>query len=211
MTLLYRVRTASSGWTGAPGLNTFYFSGNVDAVPPGTTSDLAKLAHDRVCAGFAAFLSQLPTVWTALVSPNVDVINDVNGDLVNSYSVVPTATLQGTAPVGFLPISSMVLLRLNTSTFSDGSRLQGRAFIGPVAASVEGDGTPTASMITSALAMGTALQDVGISGLPVIGVWRRPRAANPLKPLLPARVGSFAPITSITVPDKFAVLRSRRD
>jgi hypothetical protein len=209
MTSIMRVRVVSTGWQGAPGLNTFYFQAGAAGETPAQTD--ANLCHTRVRAGFDAFKLQCPVPWTATVSPTVDVLNTETGDLVNSFSTPPTASVIGTAPLGFMPTATMILLRLNTSTFSDGSRIQGRAFLGPVALSDDADGTPTVSMNTAAIAMGEALQDAGIGGVPIIGVWRRPRLAAAGPPIVTARAGSFAAITSITSPDKFAVLRSRRD
>lgn len=216
MTQICRVRAASEGWLGGPGLNTFYFRTGENQVPP--VINTAQLCVTRVRAALDVWKAQMPLAWRCQVSNIVDVIEDSSGQLVNSFSVDPAAILAGVAPMGWAPTSTMVLLRLNTSTFSDGARLQGRAFLGPVANSLDDNGTVTQSMLDNATATGAALLDAGISDNPDLVVWRRPREARAaytkgekVFPAVTQRNGSIAQVTSITVPDKFAVLRSRRD
>lgn len=213
MTSIMRVRAASRGWSGGPGLNTFYFTAHGGPDPDEPIVDDAQLAHDRVHDAFAAATGMYPTSWKCLVSPNVDVLSDVNGELTSSFSVDPSAEITGSSGVGFGPTAAMALLRLNTSTFDDGSRIQGRAFLGPVGAVYDADGSPSSALLTVVNAFATAIQDAGVSLEPVLVVWRRPREADSehLPHPVTARDGSRADVTSVTVPDKFAVLRSRRD
>lgn len=204
---LYRVRAASSGWLGGPGLNTFYFvAGLVN--PDGAASD-ALLCANRVRTAFFDGLIAFPSVWTMTVSPTVDVIDAPTGALVNSFSVAPPATLVGTGLNSFHATALCMLLQLRTTSVIDGSRVMGRAFIGPHSAGNDPDGTPQAGLLTAARAIGTALMDPG--GGPNLAVWHRPRKAAAGPPIVTARAGAHALVTSTTVPDKWAVLRSRRD
>lgn len=209
MTFIMRVRAASAGWGGGPGLNTFYFAESAAGEAP-LESD-ATLCANRVRTAFFDARSIYRNSQTITVSPTVDVLETETGDLVDSFSVAPPVAVVGDN-VGVLgPTASMVLLRLNTSTFNDGSRLAGRAFLGPISGQSDADGTPNAFISTAVLAMGAALLDVGSPLNPRLVVWRRPRAAAAGPPVVTERPGLFGLVTSYTMPDKFAVLRSRRD
>lgn len=206
---MMRVRAASQGWTGAPGLNTVYFvSGDAGPMPEDTD---AQLAHDRVHAAFTDAVGLYPTAWNVTVSPAVDIIQTEDGELINSFSVTPSAQVNGTSGTGFGPIAAMLLCSMNTSTFNDGSRIQGRAYLGPLTAVHDTNGTPAAGLVANAVSFGTALADAGAGGVPKVVVWRRPRLAKAGPPVVTARDGAFGIVTSYTVPDKYAVLRSRRD
>jgi len=209
VTNIMRVRAASQGWTGGPGLNTVYFVAGDDGGAPALAD--AQLAADRVRTAFFDARTAFPGSWSVLVSPSVDVLNTENGDLVNSLSVTPPAVVVGDNVGGFGPTVTMVLCTLNTSTFSDGSRLKGRHFLGPVCLMVDSNGTPNAGLISEIQQYGTALNNAGPGGVPKVVVWRRPREAKAGPPAVTARDGSFGIVTSYTVADKYSVLRSRRD
>lgn len=211
MALLMRVRAASTGWTGGPGLNTFYF-GEESSTDPGTPSpDGALLCVNRVRDAWAVGKGIYPTSWSMAISPVVDVLQDTDGELVDSFSVTAPATIVGTSGSGYLPPSTCVLLQLRTLTFADGRKILGRTFMGPVSATIDADGSPNAAALAVGVNTGAALLDIGVTAGPGLRVWRRPRAARTLPTPLSARDGSSALVTSITVPDKYAVLRSRRD
>jgi len=208
-----RVRVVSQGWTGAPGLNTFYFKAGPSEDPSEPTLTEVDLALTRVHAAFASIVSGFPPAWTAVVDPQVDVIEAGTGALVDSITGTTPATVTGTSASTFGPIVVMGLLQLRTTVFSDGSNIRGRAFIGPWANYTDTNGTPGIQVTTGLATMAGELQDAGPGGVPVLAVWRRPRLADPdhLPSPITARVGSAANVSSITVPDKWAVLRSRRD
>jgi len=208
-----RVRVASNGWSGAPGLNTFYFKAGPSETPSAPAIEEVELALTRVHSAFASIVSGFPPVWTAQVDPQVDVLDAENGNLVNSFTGTTPAVVTGTSASTFGPIVVMGLLQLRTTTFLDGSNIRGRAFIGPWANYTDTNGTPGIQVTTGLATMAGELQDAGPGGVPVLCVWRRPREADPehLPNPVTARDGYAANCTSITVPDKWAVLRSRRD
>jgi len=208
MAFMYRVRAASNGWPGAPGLNTFYFEAD-DATG---TEAAANLCVTRVRDAFIPILPGQPTSWTLQVSPVVDVIQDTDGELQNSIVLSGTpAALVGTAENLYAPTSVMLLLKARTNTFHDGSRIAGRSYIGPSGPHSDPNGSPVAGALARVVTMGEELQDLGLLGGPRWVVWRRPRAARTLPTPLAARAGTSARVVSFEVPDKFAVLRSRRD
>lgn len=206
-----RVRAASTGWAGAPGLNTFYFTAGHEGSEGEPTSTEAELAYTRVQAAMSALASVFPANWRCLVNQGVDVIDAANGDLVNSISAGDGAAIAGTNGSGYGPTAVMLLARLNTGHFADGSRIQGRAFLGPMASDASAAGTPGTIVTAAGNAFATAIQDAGGGGVPVLTVWRREREARGGDRPLAHRDGSTATVTSVTIPGKFAILRSRRD
>lgn len=208
MAIIHRVRAVSTGWTGGPGLNTFYFREGA-----GTVADaaVAQLGADRVRSAFAQLTGTYPNGHQVLVDPVVDAINDTTGILVQSFGVTPPAAVPGIGGPGYGPLASMLLATLRTSGVVAGRRVAGRAFLGPVLNSVEANGTPTPGQLTALNAFGTEMLNAGPTG-PALVVWSRPVVATvpPALPVTP-RAGSSWAVTSITAKDFFAVLRSRRD
>lgn len=206
-----RVRFASDGWRGGPGLNTFYFQEQASGVPVDPTQEGVDLVTARVHDAMAGIGGLFPAPWHGQVNPFVDVLNPVNGDLMGSFSAAPTAVINGSSGSGFLPPQTMGLAQLRTSAFDDGRKIQGRAFFGPLAATIDADGSPNAAVVTTLTNWGVAMLDVGITHTPDLVVWRRPREARTTPKVVTQRDGRIAVVTSITVPDKYATLRSRRD
>jgi hypothetical protein len=209
---LYRVRVVSSGWLGGPGVNTFYFQPNNDGNT--VSAEGAQSCVDRVHSAFVAMANIFSSSTTFTVSPDVDVLQDETGTLSTTFSVTPPAAVVGASPAGYAPLPAMLLMRLRTSTVNDGSTISGRAFLGPVGQGNDLNGTPADSARTLVLAGGAALFVGGVDADPRLAVWRRPRDADATRKTpsaRTARVGLGAAVTSITAPDKFGVLTSRRD
>lgn len=199
MASLYRVRARWDYGTGGPGLSQFYFlatGGTANA------TDAATVAG-RVRGAFDVAKTLLTTSTSVLVSPQVDVIADVSGDLIGGFSITPPAIVTGTVAGTTGPTEVMAGVRLLTSTFVDGRRVQGRSFFGPVAGTLTNFPTPQAGIATALAAFGVAL----ITATPPAAtapavVWMRPK---------PAQFGSNAQITAAAVAPGWFALRSRRD
>lgn len=208
--LMFRVRAVSTGWNGAPGLNTFYFS-----VPTEVPEiDKASLCVARVHVAFTAARNIYPSQWSCQVNNQVDVIDSEDGALTDTLFPDPVAVVTGLSGAGYGPLPAMLLLQLRTTTINDGSRLMGRAFLGPTGAGNDIDGSPHVGAVPLAVAFGEELLDAGLLTNPHLLVWRRPREADETRKTpsaRSARAGMAAEVTSITVPDRFAVLTSRRD
>lgn len=204
---MLRVRVVGSGWTGGPSLNTFYFTdGNEDLVA-------AQEAYDRVHTAFVGVATIYPSDIPHTVDPQVDVMNPVNGDVTGTFIVDPLAVIPGGAPDSSRQAPHTALLvKLITATFSAGRKLQGRAFLSPLYSQMtDGGGTPTAEAIVRGNQFGLDLLGLAAGGT-LLSVWRRPREADPDHvPPITARDGQVAPVEVVSTPDKFAVLRSRRD
>lgn len=208
MANLYRVRVASRGWVGNPGLNTLYFAANWAEGQVG--HDNAVLCADRVHAAFTELKNMYPQAWRGVVDSTVDVIEDTTGELQASESVDGLVEITGIAVSGWQGIALSLCAQLRTATITDGHRLRGRAFLGPVAEQQDTDGSPNADQAVKVAAWAAALLDNGLDG-PDLAVWHRPRAAQPeATPPVTARDGGSAIVSTITMADKYAVLRSRR-
>jgi hypothetical protein len=200
MTVIFRARAVLNGWSGGPGLNTFYFR-------PGTVGGSVSDATDvlaRVRAFWNAISAQLPAALTIATAPTVDALEDTTGVLVGSYaSSAPPTAVTGTGVTEFYAPQVMCLLQMNTTAFVAGRRVQGRSFIGPVTEGAIAAGsvsTATISAITGAALLQLTPSSPPTPSFPV--VWRRPRPGVP--------GGSYS-VTAFSMPTKTATLKSRRD
>jgi hypothetical protein len=195
---IYRIRVVHQGYTGGPGLTQFHFALDGDAVPAQADLDKAALAVRQF---FMDFGSQLADGWTGMVDTEVDIFDMQTGALTNVRSVASQTALtgsggaQGPAPVG-------LCVKWATADIVKGRRLSGRTFIVPMALTAfERDGTISPGVVTMLQAAGTKLAVT--SGAPLV-VWHRPVGH-------PGTGGSASRVTSASVKDQVAVLRSRRD
>ena len=197
MATLMRVRATGTGWSGAPGLLTFYFSGS--AAP---TAAEALEASARVRAVLSSAASMIPTGVSWQVSGDVDLIDDQTGSLVGGLSNTAPAVVAGSGTGSTAPVSTAILGRFTTASIVNGRRLLGRRYLSPVVVS---QFAAAGQVAASAIAQATTafgLVVVQITTPITHRVWHRP---GPLGP------GSSAASTSVVVPAKPAVLRSRRD
>lgn len=205
MSELMRVRTVFAGFTGGPGLMTQYFATTL--VAPNEAH--AVLAADRVKDALDSATGLWPDAVTWNRESQVDVLNDVDGEVQRSY-LVDAWGFHGTGGANQGPSPTGMLVRWKTSTFLAGRLLQGHTFLVPIIAGQDSNGSPNGTQVTVATTFGESMLDQGATDVQLV-VWRRPRAERTLPTPLAARDGTSAFVTSATVPDKFAVLRSRRD
>ena len=194
---MLRVRATLSGWAGGPGLNTWYFE------TPLQDAAAALRCVDYVHAQWAGGLQGvLPDSVNLQVQGEVDVITAATGAITDTLSVTTPAVCNGTGGSAYAPPECACLLKLNTSTYVAGRRIQGRMFLSPLAAAVIGtDGQmdhTIAGGVDNAYADMTGRMDAGDTWV----VWHRPKSGAG---------GSAALITATSVPYKVAVLTSRRD
>ena len=194
---MLRVRAALTGWQGAPGLMTWYLSTTADDA----TTALACVANVR--ARLQAAVAQVwPTEVYAQVAGEVDVINAASGDITDTLVVAAPAVVQGAGAGTQAPPATAIQIRLRTASFVAGRRVQGRQFISPLDSSaIQADGTPTAGAVTAILQYVGDLAANWPSGTTQV-VWHRPVEGSG---------GLACDVIGVIVPDKFAVLKSRRD
>lgn len=194
---MLRVRVALSGWSGGPGLSTFYFltplEDNAAAV---RVVAYVQSFYDPNGRGFFYDSVRIN------VSGDVDVITAASGQITNTHSVAPPPQIAGFGGGQATSPAIAGNLRLSTGQFLAGRRLRGRMFLSPLpTALVETDGTATVAFSTLADNAVLALQ-VSMDPGDTWVVWHRPVAGAG---------GTAAPITSTSLADKLAVLTSRRD
>lgn len=187
---MYRVRTSFGNIQGAPYLNTAYW---VDLDPADAVA--AQAAVDHMRDFWTAMNSNMAAGMSWSVSGNVDVIEALTGNLLSSFSVTQRSG-SGTAAGTIAPTSVQGLLRLRSTTFLGGRRVQGHWNIpGVVNGAIGTGGGPLAAYNT---ALNAAAATLVASSDPALVIWSK-------------RNGSVGSALSGTAATFFAVLRSRRD
>lgn len=188
-----------TGFTGAPGYTNLYFrdfdTGEMDQ----TTVDGAVSKVDT-WIGFV--LSRLPNTVTLRVNPVIEIVEETTGALTRFMNATTLAARTGVG-TGNYSASSGACVNWYTNVVRNGRRIRGRTFLVPFAGNSLGpDGTLDNTGLTNLTTNTAAL--IAAAGDGDLGVWARPTAPG-------ASDGVWAVVTSFTIPDKAAVLRSRRD
>jgi len=195
---MIRVRTVLTGWTGGPGLQTFYFS-PISALPSqAEINDVA--ARVRAFWSAAAFFLASPVLVN--VNPAVDFIDPSTGLLTGSGAATPApGPVSGTAVGEFYAPGMCANLTFETGVTQSGRRVRGRSYIGPTTEGVVAVGQLT---VGSTVPLVTAVGPMLVAGATPskLLVWSRPK---------PGRPGGAFSVTSAFVPLKLAHLKSRRD
>jgi hypothetical protein len=185
MTTIDRLRVSWTGFSGGPGVSTFFATAAADLMGP-LNDWLFSMANN------------IPPDVTLTIEPEVDQIEDTTGVLVDSAVITPGDARHGigdavyAAPVGL--VSNWL-----TSTVVDGHRLRGRTYVVPLSGtSFDSAGNLESDVHTSlAGASDTLVTAAGGSLL----VWHRPKHGAG---------GVSAPVTSAFMPALAAILTSRR-
>jgi len=185
MTQLDRVRSIWTGFPGGPGVTTMYFLDTATAV-------------ESLHSFWSALAGRLPIDVDIQVENAGDTIEDTTGDLVGAWSAASVTSVAGTADDSYAAPAGCVIDWL-TETIANHRRLRGRTFLVPFSSlNLSGDGTidtTALGIIRDAASVFQAEQSASLV------VWHRGSGSD----------GSNGLVTSSFVPDKIAVLRSRRD
>lgn len=161
----------------------------------------AALCMGRLHDSIALILGACKTTTSFVSDSFVDTIDPATGTITGSDAVT-SWTQTGTDTAGYAPPATAVVVGWKTDDIVAGRRVRGRTFISPITSGqIDSDGTPVAGMLAYANAFGAKWIDNGATAVYTC-VWHRPKGTSP---------GSDHQITSYSVKDKFAVLRSRRD
>lgn len=204
MTAIQRQRVVWTGFPGGPGVSTFYFTN-------------AASAQSAVTALFASLANFYPGDVTTHVEPGGDILEDTSGTLTGVWAGTLQTDTKGVDSAASYSAASGALLRWETATIRNGSRLRGRTFVVPCTVSAyQNDG----SLSTAAKGLLEGYCNTFVAAVtPNMVVWQRPRTATvayvdgkgiPRKGL-PARLGSSAVVVASSVPDLSVILRTRRD
>jgi len=192
MSEIMKLTAKWEGFTGAPGYTNFYFLK--------TAMTNVQMAADAIRHFFDSIKVNLPSEVSIQVQQEVYTYVAETGTLVSLDSVpVLPAVVEGTASGGYSAVSGAVINWLTTQSM--GTRLlRGRTFIVPLSGGAyQNDGTLSSGALT-------ALQDAAYDLRLAIGadlcVWHRPKDGAD---------GLAVKVTGSRVPDKAAILTSRRD
>lgn len=191
---ILRVTAQWTGFNGAPGYSVFHYMGG-----GGLISDAQQVA-DRTGASLALLKPLLPATVRIAVESEVAVLDEDTGVLSDFRGITPPGAVQGSSPNGYAgPAGAVVNWR--TDDVRAGRRIRGRTFLVPlISSSFDAGGTLTDSTITTIRSFADSM--VGGDFDSELVVWSRP---------INGSGGVAATVTSASVPDKAAVLRSRRD
>lgn len=130
MVTISRVRVGWSGWSGGPGVSTFY-----TAAPP-TSAQLAAIR-----GLFSTLQAGIPVGIVTQVENTGQQIDTVTGKAVDVWTAGAQAAVNGTA-AGAYAAPCGVMIRWNTGAFTNGRLLRGKTFFVPIAATAYStDGT----------------------------------------------------------------------
>jgi hypothetical protein len=183
-----------NGFTGAPGFTNLHFLFGSETLAERDDSASA------VRALFVAMQTYMPTGVNVTFPTEVDIFDEESGSLISTLPVSSLATVSGTGSTAYSSVTGGVI-SWGTNVIINGRRLRGRTFMVPLGSTFyTTDGTPIESARTAiATAAATFIAN---SGGPPFGVWSRPKVDQ---------VGVLGVATTASVPDKAAVLKSRRD
>lgn len=188
-----------SGFAGAPGYSNFFARDFSGGAPDQAMADGFLTKLDTWLDAWAGFL---PVNVSVLVNAQVEVIEETTGALEGFFNVTPDFSRSGSSTDNWSAASG-ACVNWYTPLVRNGRRLRGRTFMVPLyGAAYQSDGTLNNTMLgTLRTATNTFISQTGAGDM---GVWGRPTAPG-------ASDGVWAACSSMTINDKVAVLRSRRD
>lgn len=162
MSVINRYRVNWTGFTGAPGLSTFYSDG----------ASTAALAAIRTF--FNSCTTYLPTSLTLDFPGTGDQLESTTGALTGVWSVAPPLPVIGAAPTGFFAGGTGVRVIWETGVIVNGRRVKGSTFIVPLSTfAYDTNGTMTSggfSAINNAAGV--------LAGTGLLKIWSRPNAGG---------------------------------
>ncbi len=195
------VRSTYQGFPGGPGYTSMSFE-------PLATPTAVQAAVDAVRAFWQNFLAQMKTTWTVTVSPEVINYDLATGALVGEQTAgTAPAVATGTGLTSAAYAGGTGLrIRWLTGVIWQGRHVSGQTWVVPLQNVSDPDGTLTAAAITTATNAANAL--IGNSSAH-LAVWAKMYDKTVHPPVQTS--GTLARATQVMVPDKAAILRSRRD
>lgn len=194
MANVLRVRTVWTGFPGAPGYTNMFF----DAASGDNAA--ATAAADVVTLFWQSLTTQFPSDVRWQVQSEVPLVDVASGQMVDQLTadtqpaVAGNGATQYSAPTGGI-------VDWVTSVFSNGRKIVGRTYLVPLGGNMY-DGV--GSLIPGALdAINQAAAALASTTPTSMMVYSRPTAGRP--------IGQANAVTSVRVPDRACVLRSRRD
>lgn len=196
---MFRVTINWTGFTGGPGYSNLYFeTSDGGAITQGAVDS----AVTKVAAFLAAIRGELPSSVTTGVEAQVQEIAEITGNLEALWTGTPPAAAPGT-DAGVYSGATGFVINWFTNEVINNRRVRGRTFIVPLGGSAyDLNGTIGTTRLATFNTAATNLR--ADSGNSRLVVWHRP---NPVTGL----GGGAYQVVSHRIPDKAAVLTSRRD
>lgn len=199
MAQIGRLKINWTGFIGAPGYTNLYFR---DFTAGALDQAMADGFTAKVDVWLDAWVSSLPTTVSILVDPTIDVLEESTGELENFLTVSPDTARTGSG-AGNYAAPAGACVNWSTNGVKNGRRVRGRTFMVPLtSAATQSDGTIATSNLTALRAATTTF--ISPTGAGDLGVWSRPSAPG-------ATDGVWYVVTAFSLPDKVAILTSRRD
>lgn len=201
MANLLKVTAQWSGFMGSPGYSNFFFK---DPEPDASWDAGATACADKVNTFFNEIKGLFPPNVAWKINSDVPLINEANGEMVDIANAGARATLQATGPLQAYSAASGAVITWRTGGVRNGRRVRGRTFLVPAGyITLQTDGTIEPGSLLGFQNAANGLLAPHINGQK-LHVWARPTAPG-------AEDGIAHPVLSASVPDKVAVLKSRRD
>lgn len=208
-THLLRYKVEWTGFTGAPGYTNLFFGDEGDFYTPEDVSQPVA----KIDAFLNALNTKLPPSATTKLNHTVETIRVSDGALTDFDTAASFSRATGTG-TGNYSAASGACVSWYTDGIRSGRRVRGRTFLVPLAGNALGpNGTLDDATVGTLQSAANDLIAPTASGARLY-VFARP---TPIKDASGKPTGAYNadgvafPVTSARVPDKVAILRSRRD
>lgn len=200
MATIARLTVNWTGFAGGPGFSAFHFA---PAAGPDVTQAVVNDAVTRLDTYLNAWNAKIPPSVSSRINSTVELINDADGKLISFMTGTSFARASGTGSGNYSAAAGAVN-NWYTAGVRNGRRVRGRTFIVPLAGSALGpDGTIDEATLGTLRSASTALHAPS-AGASKLCIWSRPSSKG-------ATDGISYDVISSSIPDKTAILRSRRD
>ncbi|AXH79089.1 MAG: hypothetical protein [Circular genetic element sp.] len=191
---ILRITAQWQGFRGAPGYSNFFFAGQAADQEQPAAHALAVRTFLAECAGY------MPSSVNINIQPTASNIDETNGQVIGEVGFEAPGSVSGSGGTNYSAASGAVV-NWNTTSFANGRRVRGRTFLVPLSSSAyDSQGDLASAPLTG---IRNAARDLVASPGPApLVVWSRPRGGAG---------GTDHVVTSASVPDLAAILRSRRD
>ena len=190
---IYRVATEWTGFAGSPGLTQMYFEAS-----SGPLTSEASAAVANVRTFWNSISDRIPPVVSLQVQASVECFDVASGAPITVLNATPAAVVTGTS-TGDFATPAGGLIQWRTGQVIGRRFLSGRTFLVPLGGTTyDALGTLDDACIADLLAAANVL----IAASPSLDVWHKP---------VNQTGGIASHVVSAVVPDRAAVLRSRRD
>ena len=189
-----RITAVWSNFRGAPGYTNFFFDG---AFPDDAAAEAAAVSVRQF---FVDVNPHLPFEVNINIQGVADILDEGTGAITNQIDFNPPISVSG-AGGGKYSAASGAVVNWNTVEYKGGRRVRGRTFLVPLTSDAYDDNGDLSGAALGAIrtAASDLITDLGANPL---AVWSRPRGGAG---------GTAHVVSSATVPDMGAILRSRRD